>query len=293
MTSTSITQNLINLLNVQQLDDYLFQGQCTDLFGNHLFGGQILGQALIAASKTTDRPAHSMHAYFIRSGRTDLPILYRVENLRDGKSFATRQVHAVQDGEIIFSAMLSFALQEQGLKYETVMPEYPAPENFRSEQQLKEMMKDLIPEPMRALVMRQFDLNMHPINPVNPFKPIQAEASYAEYMQSFDAIKGEFDLPMFHQAIVAYYSDYNLLTTSLRPHAVSYANGSVYSASLDHSLHFHQSFRADEWLLYHMNSPKTSQSRGLNYGQLWQNGHLVCSVTQESLMRLRQSKSKE
>lgn len=284
---TSITQNLINFLNVEKIDEYMFQGQCTHLFGTHLFGGQILGQALVAASKTTDRPAHSLHAYFIRSGRTDIPVLYRVENLRDGKSFATRQVHALQDGVVIFSAMISFARPEEGLEYQTIEPKYPAPESLKSEQERKILIQDKIPEFMRALVMRQFDLRMHPINPVNPFNPIKADAAYAEYMQTFDSIDPEYDLPMFHQAIVAYYSDYNLLTTSLRPHGVSYINGSVRSASLDHAIYFHSDFKVDQWLLYDMHATRSSQSRGLNYGQFWQNGKLVCSVTQESLMRVR------
>ena len=283
----SITQNLINLLNVQKMDEYLFQGQCTDLFGTHLFGGQILGQSLIAASKTTDRPAHSLHAYFIRSGRTDLPVLYKVENLRDGKSFATRQVYALQDGAVIFSAMISFAKPEQGLEYQIPAPEYPLPESFKSEQELKILNQDDIPEFMREVVMRQFDLRMHPVNPVNPFRPEKAEAEYAEYVQTFDPLTREFDQPMFHQAILAYYSDYNLLTTSLRPHGISYANGGVRSASLDHAIYFHSEFRVDDWLLYDMHATRSSQSRGINYGQFWQNGKLVSSVTQESLMRVR------
>ncbi len=282
----SITQNLINLLNVQKIDEYLFQGQCTDLFGTHLFGGQILGQALIAASKTTDRPAHSLHAYFIRSGRTDLPVLYKVENLRDGKSFAIRQVYALQEGTVIFSAMISFAKPEQGLEYQIKEPEYPAPETLKSEQERKFLIENDIPEYMREVVMRQFDLRMHPVNPVNPFRPEQAESKYAEYMQTFDKLTAEFDIPMFHQAIAAYYSDYNLLTTSLRPHGISYANGGVRSASLDHAIYFHTDFKVDEWLLYDMHATRSSQSRGINYGQLWQKDRLVCSVTQESLMRV-------
>ena len=285
---TSITQNLLDLLNVEKIDECLFQGQCTKLFGSHLFGGQILGQTLIAASKTTDRPAHSLHAYFIRSGRTDIPVLYKVENLRDGKSFATRQVHAMQDGEVIFSAMVSFAIPEQGLDYQIPAPEYPAPETLLSEQERKILIQEDIPEFMRKLVMRQFDLRMHPVNPNNPFRPEKSEAQCADYMQSFDQISGDFDCTMFHQAIVAYYSDYNLLTTSLRPHGVSYANGDVHSASLDHAIYFHQDFRVDEWLLYDMHATRSSQSRGLNFGQFWQKEQLVCSVTQESLMRVRQ-----
>ena len=282
----SITQELIDLLNVQQLDLYLFQGQCTQLFGSHLFGGQILGQALVAASKTTDRPANSMHAYFIRSGRTDLPILYQVQNLRDGKSFATRQVHALQNGEIIFSALLSFAKPEQGLEYQCTEPEYPAPDQLMSEQQHKELIYADMPETKRALLMKQFNLRMHPVHPFNPFKPVKSAAFYAEYVQTFEKIPEAADSVMIHQAIVAYYSDYNLLTTSLRPHGVSYANGTVRSASLDHSLHFHHEFRVDEWLLYDMHATRSSQSRGMNYGHFWQNGQLVCSVCQESLMRL-------
>ena len=287
----SITQKLVDLLNVQQLDDYLFQGQNTRLFGSHLFGGQILGQALIAASKTTDRPAHSLHAYFIRSGRTDLPILFKVENLRDGKSFATRQVHAFQEGLVIFSALISFAIPEDGLNYQTIEPNYPSPEELISEQQHKQMISEDIPEFMRSIVMRQFNIKIHPVQPFNPFKPVKGETNYAEYFQTFETIPDELNSRMMHQAIAAYYSDYNLLTTSLRPHGVSYAIGDVRSASLDHSIYFHHDFKVNEWLLYDMHATVSSQSRGLNFGRMWQGGKLVCSVTQESLMRDLRSSS--
>ncbi|OTG67429.1 acyl-CoA thioesterase [Acinetobacter silvestris] len=281
----SITQKLVDLLNVQQLDDYLFQGQNTRLFGSHLMGGQLVGQALIAASKTTDRPAHSLHAYFIRSGRTDLPILFQVENLRDGKSFATRQVHALQDGQIIFSAMVSFAYLEEGLNYQVEQPHYPSPDELESEQQLKQMIFDDAPESMHSIFMRQFHVKIHPVQPFNPFKPIPSETNYAEYFQTFETIPDELNSSMMHQAIAAYYSDYNLLTASLRPHGVSYATGDVRSASLDHTIYFHHEFKVDEWLLYDMNATISSQSRGLNFGRMWQDGKLVCSVIQESLMR--------
>lgn len=283
----SLTQEFIDLLNVKQLDSYLFQGQNTQLFGSHLMGGQLVAQALIAASKTTDRPAHSLHAYFIRSGRTDLPILFKVENLRDGKSFTTRQVYAWQAGQIIFSAMVSFALIETGLNDQIEPPEYPQPDQLQSEQQLKQKIYNDVPKTARDIFMRQFFVKVYPVQPFNPFKPIKSTSNYAEYMQTFDKIPPEFDLPMIHQAIVAYYSDYNLLTTSLRPHGVSYANGGVRSASLDHSIYFHSAFRTDEWLLYDMDATVSSQSRGLNFGRIWQAGKLVCSVTQESLMRVK------
>lgn len=284
----SITQKLVDLLDVQQLDDGLFQGQNTRLFGSHLVGGQLVAQALIAASKTTNRPAHSLHAYFIRSGRTDIPILYKVENLRDGKSFSTRQVHAWQNGHIIFSAMVSFANIEEGLENQIEPPLYPSPDELIPEQQLKQMIYEDVPEPARAIFMRQFLINIHPVQPFNPFKPIKLDTNYAEYFQTFETIPTQQDTPMMHQAIAAYYSDYNLLTVSLRPHGVSYANGGVRSASLDHSIYFHTDFRVDEWLLYDMNATVSSQSRGLNFGRMWQEGRLVCSVNQESLMRLKQ-----
>lgn len=288
----SLTHQLTQLLNVQQIDQYIFQGQTNQLFGSHLFGGQILAQALIAASKTTNRPAHSLHAYFIRSGRTDMPILFKVENLRDGSSLSARQVYALQDGKMIFSAMLSFAQPEQGLEFQIKTPHYPAPETLTSEQEHKISMVNDIPEPMRAIMMQQFNLLIHPVEFANPFRPVKADPQYAEYFRSFDKIEGELDHIAMHQAIAAYYSDYNLLTTSLRPHGVSYANGGVRSASLDHTMHFHHNFRVDEWMLYDMHATRSSQSRGLNFGEMWQNGKLVCSVSQESLMRQRQFKSR-
>ncbi|MDM1758262.1 MULTISPECIES: acyl-CoA thioesterase domain-containing protein [unclassified Acinetobacter] len=289
----SLTQQLTHLLNVQQIDQYLFQGQTNQLFGSHLFGGQILAQALIAASKTTDRPAHSLHAYFIRSGRTDLPILFKVENLRDGSSFSARQVHALQDGKVIFSAMLSFAQPEQGLEFQISAPDYPHPDTLIPEQEHKMMIVNDIPESRRAIVMQQFNLLIHPVEFANPFHPIKAGTKYAEYFRSFDKIEGELDTIAMHQAIAAYYSDYNLLTTSLRPHGVSYANGGVRSASLDHTIHFHHHFRVDEWMLYDMYATRSSQARGLNFGEMWQNDRLVCSVSQESLMRQRTFRSNQ
>lgn len=287
----SLTQQLTQLLNVQHIDQYLFQGQTNQLFGSHLFGGQILAQALIAASKTTDRPAHSLQAYFIRSGRTDLPILFKVENLRDGSSFSARQVYALQDDEVIFSAMLSFTHPEQGLDFQIEAPHYPAPETLKSEQQHKISIEKDIPESHRAIVMQQFNLLIHPVEFANPYQPVKADPQYTEYFRSFDKIEGELDTIAMHQAIAAYYSDYNLLTTSLRPHGVSYANGGVQSASLDHTMHFHHHFRVDEWMLYDMHATRSSQSRGLNFGEMWQNGKLVCSVSQESLMRQRKKNS--
>ncbi|MFC2997115.1 acyl-CoA thioesterase [Acinetobacter sichuanensis] len=282
-----LTQELLDLLNVQQIDQYLFQGQTNQLFGSHLFGGQILAQALIAASKTTDRPAHSLHAYFIRSGRTDLPILFKVENLRDGSSFSARQVHALQDGEVIFSAMVSFVQPEQGLDYQIDPPDYPHPESLLPEQEHKLSILEDVPSKYRDIFMQQFNILIHPVEFSNPFRPQKQKTQYAEYFRSFDKIEGKLDTIAMHQAIAAYYSDYNLLTTSLRPHGVSYANGGVQSASLDHTMHFHHHFRVDEWLLYDMYATRSSQARGLNFGEMWQNGKLVCSVSQESLMRQR------
>lgn len=284
--TSHLTQALIDLLQVRQLEDFIFQGQCTQIFGSHLFGGQLLGQALVAASKTLTIlcPAHSLHGYFLRSGVTTQPILYRVTVLQEGKSFHRRQVDAIQNGEVIFTAMLSFAVPEDGLDYHIPAPTYPLPETLFSEQEHKQHILKDVPSTHQALFSQPFHLQVHPVHFSNPYTPEKREC-YAEYFKTHQRIATASDDMILHQAIAAYHSDYNLLSISLLNHGLSYISKGIMSASLDHAMYFHHPLRADEWILYDLNSPTSNASRGLNYGQMWQNGKLVCSTIQESLMR--------
>lgn len=285
---SALTQELIDLLSLEQIEKHIFRGQSRNLVGQRVFGGQVLGQALRAASYTTDRPAHSMHAYFLYGGDIHAPIIYEVEALRDGKSFVSRQVHAIQHGRCIFSAMVSFANSEEGLNYQHQEPDYPAPEAVKSEAELKQGMVNFIPENVRASFMRERHLEIRPIDPVNPFMPQPAAPINAHYIRTHDKIAAEHDDIALHQAIVAFYSDFTLMTTALRPHGLSYLSPSLQCASIDHTLYFHRPLRADDWMLYDMEATVSASSRGLNFGRMWQNGQLVCSTVQEGLMRLRE-----
>ncbi|CAI3141389.1 Acyl-CoA thioesterase 2 [Acinetobacter oleivorans] len=284
----ALTQELVELLTLEKLEENIYRGMSRNLVGKRVFGGQVLGQALRAASYTTDRPVHSLHAYFLYGGDINAPIIYEVDRLRDGKSFVSRQVRAIQHGRVIFSAMVSFANPEEGLNYQHQEPEYPAPETLKSENELKQGILNFVPENVRASFMRERHVEIRPIDPVNPFQP-QPEAPYnAHYIRTHDRIPKQLDDIALHQAIVAFYSDFTLMTTALRPHGLSYISPSLQCASIDHAIYFHRPLRADEWMLYDMEATVSAASRGLNFGRMWQNGQLVCSTVQEGLIRLRE-----
>lgn len=284
----ALTQELVEILSLEKLEENIFRGISRNLVGKRVFGGQVLGQALRAASYTTDRPAHSMHAYFLYGGDIHAPIIYEVDRLRDGKSFVSRQVRAIQHGRIIFSAMVSFATPEEGLNYQINEPDYPAPETLKSEQELKQGLINFIPENVRASFMRDRHIEIRPVHLSNPFQPQPEAPVYAHYLKAHERLPNEVDFVALHQAIVAFYSDFTLMTTALRPHGLSYISPSLQCASIDHAIYFHKPLRADEWMLYDMDATISASSRGLNFGRMWQNGELVCSTTQEGLIRLRE-----
>ena len=284
----ALTQELVELLSLEKIEENIYRGISRNLVGKRVFGGQVLGQALRAASYTTDRPAHSLHAYFLYGGDVNAPILYQVDRLRDGKSFVSRQVRAIQHGRTIFTAMISFAHPEEGVNYQISEPEYPAPEQVKSEAELKKLLVEFVPENVRASFMRDRHIDIRPIDPSNPFQPQPEAPSYAHYLRTHDKIAPEMDEISLHQAIAAFYSDFTLMTTALRPHGLSYLSPSLQCASIDHAMYFHKPFRVDEWMLYDMDATVSASSRGLNFGRMWQNGELVCSTTQEGLIRIRE-----
>ncbi len=284
----ALTQELVELLSLEKIEENIFRGQSRNLVGKRVFGGQVLGQALRAASYTADRPAHSLHAYFLFGGDVNAPIIYEVDRLRDGKSFVSRQVRATQHGRTIFTAMVSFAEPEDGLNYQIQEPDYPAPMQVKSEAELKKMMVEFVPENVRASFMRDRHVEIRPIDPANPYQPQPAAPSYAHYIRTHDRIAAEIDEVSLHQAIAAFYSDFTLMTTALRPHGLSWLSPSLQCASIDHAMYFHKPFRVDDWMLYDMDATVSANSRGLNFGRMWQNGELVCSTTQEGLIRLRE-----
>ncbi|MEG1093296.1 MAG: thioesterase family protein, partial [Acinetobacter sp.] len=218
----ALTQELVELLSLEKLEENIFRGISRNLVGKRVFGGQVLGQALRAASYTTDRPAHSLHAYFLFGGDVNAPIIYEVDRIRDGKSFVSRQVRAIQHGRTIFMCMVSFAHQEEGLNYQISEPEYPPAESLKNEAELIKQIIEFIPENVRASFTRDRHVEIRPVNPQNPFQPQPEAPSYAHYIRTHDRIAAEVDQISLHQAIAAFYSDFTLMTTALRPHGLSY-----------------------------------------------------------------------
>ena len=285
----TLTQELIDLLSLEKLEEDIYRGKSRNLVGKRVFGGQVLGQALRAASYTTDRPAHSLHAYFLFGGDVEAPIIYQVDRLRDGKSFVSRQVRAIQHGRTIFTAMVSFATPEEGLNYQHHAPDVPAPETLQNEKQIKQGLLEFVPENVRNSFMRDRHVELRPVEDIqNPFRPQPQLPHYSHYVRTHEQIQAEQDSIALHQSIVAFYSDFTLMTTALRPHGLNYLSPSLQCASIDHAIYFHKPLRADDWMLYEMEATVSASSRGLNFGRMWQNGELVCSTVQEGLMRLRE-----
>ncbi|MDQ8037760.1 MAG: acyl-CoA thioesterase II [Pedobacter sp.] len=284
---SNVMQEVLDLLELEVIEAGLFRGQSRNLVGKNVFGGQVLGQALMAAGRTVDgRLAHSLHAYFLRAGDTTAPIVYQVENIRDGKSFATRNVKAIQHGEIIFIMSASFAVAEEGLEHQAEMPKVEGPDGIPSETELRQKIAPMIPEKVRAAFTRERPIEIRPINPVNPFAPVKKEAIRHQWMKAQNKLP---DDPFLHQCILAFASDFALMGTAMLPHGVSFVQSNMQAASLDHAMWFHRDVRVDEWLLYEMDSPNASSSRGMNYGRIFsQDGKLVATTAQEGLMRLRE-----
>ena len=278
---------LVDLLDLEQLEVNLFRGKNTDEGWLRVYGGQVIGQALVAASRTVEepRPAHSLHAYFLRPGDPKVPIVYTVERDRDGKSFTTRRVVAIQHGRPIFNMAASFQIEEEGFEHQFDMPGVPGPEGLKNELQLRLEIADKIPERFRTLWLRERPVEIRPIQPRDLIRPDKAPPYQACWFRVAAPIPDDLAL---HQCLLAYASDMTLLDTSLLPHGVSWLNPMLQSASLDHALWFHTRLRFDDWLLYTQDSPRASGARGLNRGSVYtRDGKLVASVAQEGLIRMR------
>lgn len=286
MPGSYTAQDLVRLLDLEPIEHDIYRGASRDIGTGRIFGGQVLAQALVAAARTVpeDRPAHSMHGYFILAGDLTVPVVYFVDRLRDGRSFTTRRVTAIQHGRAIFNLSASFHRHEGGVEHQAPMPDAPPPDSVRPEVDLLREIADRIPENLRAVLTQDRPLDIRPIDPVDPFDP-QPQPPVRRY---WVRARGEVgDHPLNHQAVLAYASDYGLLGAALQPHGVSYRNPDVMVASLDHSLWFHRAVRVDEWLLYHVESPVSGGARGFARGTFYsQRGDLVASVAQEGMIRL-------
>jgi acyl-CoA thioesterase-2 len=278
---------LLERLDLERLDRDLFRGFSPDDGRPRVYGGQVAAQALVAAVRTVeDRVAHSLHSYFLRPGDPKVPIIYEVDRIRDGRSFATRRVVAIQNGEAIFNMAASFQIEEDGYDYQEPMPEAAPPESVPSTEELIAAAAEETKDPIfRFLDRLERPILIHDLDPTDPRNPEKRDEPHMVWFRA----KGELpDEPLLHQCVLAYASDMTLLGASLRHHALTWFDQTLQVASLDHALWFHRPFRADEWLLYVTESPSTSGARGLNFGRIYtREGTLVASVVQENLMRRR------
>lgn len=283
----TLVANLVDLLDVEEVDTDLYRGARQPGGVGRVFGGQVIAQALQAAQRSTDDPkiAHSLHAYFMRPGDERHPIVYRVVRDFDGRSFATRRVIASQRGQPILSLTASLQVPEQGLHHQDTMPDVPGPDGLKSERQLREEMIDDIPEKWRPHMLRPRPVEIRPVHARSWFRPERREPHQAAWFRLVAPIG---DDAAMHRAILAYASDMTLLGTCTLPHGVNWMTHNLQTASLDHALWLHESFRADEWLLYATDSPWAGRARGFNRGRIYAaDGRLVASVAQEGLIRLR------
>ncbi len=286
----NVLEELLTLLKLEKIEENIFRGQSQDLGFGGLFGGQVLGQALSAAYQTvpSDRKAHSLHAYFLRMGNAAQPIVYEVDCIRDGQSFTTRRVVAIQKGRAIFNMSASFHLDESGFEHQNDAPEVPGPNGIPSEMELAEMVADKIPDAIREKILCAKPIEIRPINPLNPFAPEKREPLRYTWFKTIDQLP---DDPAIHQYLLAYASDFGLVVTSLYPHGHSFWEPGMKIASLDHAMWFHRDFRIDDWMLYAMKSPNACKARGFNNGKIYtRQGKLVASVCQEGLIRYRDVK---
>ena len=280
-------EGLLDILDLEPLEVNIYRGRNRDLGTGRVFGGQVFAQALVAARRTVDenREAHSAHGYFILPGDLAAPIVYFVDRLRDGSSFTTRRVTAIQHGRAIFNLSASFHIAEDGPEYQAPIPDVPGPEGLTTELELIRGMAARIPEPLRSIVTQDRPIDIRPIDPIDPLSAEKREPIRRTWFRAIGPLPDDLGV---HQAVLAYSSDHGLLVTALQPHGIAYRAPGLQLASLDHSLWMHRPFRADEWLLYSTDSPVTSGARGFVRGTIHaQSGELVASVAQEGLMRLR------
>jgi acyl-CoA thioesterase-2 len=255
-------------------------------------GGQVIGQALVAACRTVDdvatRPAHSLHAYFMLGGDPKVPIIYEVDRIRDGRSFATRRVVAIQHGEAIFTMAVSFHRDEGGLSHQAKMPDVPLPDALANETEIRERLLPAMPEPVRRYYERARPIDLRPVELERYLGKKLPDGCFHVWLRASGKLP---DDPAIHQCVLAYASDMMLLDAAMIPHGRTLFEPTIMAASLDHALWFHRPFRADDWLLYEQDSPNMSGARGFSRGQIFaSDGTLVASVAQEGLVRERRPK---
>jgi acyl-CoA thioesterase-2 len=283
-------EQLLSILDIETLEVNLFRGLSPQVGWQRVFGGQVIGQALVAANRTVEgRLAHSLHAYFLRAGDPTIPIIYEVDRIRDGGSFSTRRVVAIQHGQAIFSMAASFQKEEGGLQHQIKMPEVPPPEALPSEAELKACLIDRVPPEVKAYWEHERPIELRPVDITRYLSPENRAPSQQVWIRATGRLGDDLAL---HQCVLAYASDFTLLDTALIAHGRFVFDPRLMLASLDHALWFHRKFRADEWLLYVQDSPTSGGGRAFCRGTLFtRDGVLVASTAQEGLVRERNGRN--
>jgi acyl-CoA thioesterase II len=280
-----VVAELLELLQIEPLEVDLFRGQSRDIGTKYVFGGQVLGQALAAAQRSVDgRDVHSLHAYFLRAGDIDAPIVYHVDRSRDGRSFSVRRVTAIQHGQQIFGMAASFQVAEQGVSHQLSMNDVPKPEDLAEPDPIDPDALAKINAKMQRWLTLKGPFEFRHVYPRDELKLPKRPPLQHIWFKLRDQIG---DDPALHRSALAYASDFHLLGTATLPHGISYLQANVQMASLDHAMWFHRPFRVDDWLLYSLDSPSASGARGLARGSFYtRDGVLVASTAQEGLIRL-------
>ncbi len=285
--TTTAADELLSLLRLERLEENFFRGESRDIGTRYVFGGQVLGQALSAAQQTVegDRSAHSLHAYFLRAGDVDHPIVYNVERTRDGGSFSVRRVTAIQHGQPIFNFSASFQVDETGVEHQLSMPQVPRPDDLAPPEPLPAAEMAKLPAKLQRWFGRSGPFEFRHVYPRDDLNPPKRPPFQQVWFRLSSRVPDEAPL---HRALLAYASDFHLIGTTLFPHGISFLQRNVQVASLDHAMWFHRPFRVDEWLLYSCDSPTAQGGRGLARGMIYsEDGRLVASTAQEGLIRLR------
>ena len=279
---------LLALLDLEELEVNIFRAASRDIGSGRVFGGQVLAQALVAAGRTVEggRAAHSLHSYFILPGDLAAPIVYFVERLRDGSSFTTRRVTAIQHGRAIFEMSASFHGAEGGVEHQADMPDVPPPEELTPDLERVRAAAERIPERLRARFTEERPFDVRTVDPSDVMRPTRQPPRRCTWLRTVGAVPSNDALT--HQGLLAYASDYGLLGTAFLPHGLVFGMPGLQAATLDHAIWFHRGFRADDWLLYATDSPSAAGARGFARGSVFaRDGRLVASVAQEGLVRLR------
>jgi acyl-CoA thioesterase-2 len=280
-----LLDDLIKVMTLERLEMNLFRGESRDIGSPQVFGGQVLGQALVAATSTAeDRVVHSLHAYFLRRGDFNSPIVYEVDRALDGKHFSSRRVVAIQHGRQIFNMSASFQLPESGLEHQISMPDVPQPETLPDLESHYRNVADKLPAAARRILEQKRPFEFRPVQ--EPDEPRRDKSPPLKYIwfRAVDRLAGDEAL---HRCLLAYVSDFHLLATALKPHGVSMVSPKLVIASIDHAMWFHRSVRVDDWLLYAIDSPSASGARGFTRGSVFaRDGRLIASAAQEGLIRV-------